>query len=133
MKARDGVQLGQIFDLVVDSHGRVDFAIVNQPSPSPEDGLPGRLVVVPFGTLTIAKAKTHKIRVVFNEDKEKFYEVPDWGNENLADLKQAASVDRYYGIQPSWTETGKAPEDWMLLRILDARRWDYWGERPQGF
>lgn len=31
VKARDGVQLGRIFDLVVDSHGHVDFAIVSQP------------------------------------------------------------------------------------------------------
>ena len=109
VKARDGVQLGQIFDLVVDSRGHVDFAIVNQPSPSPEDGLPDRLVVVPFGTLMISKAKSNNIRVVFSENKEKFYEGPDWGNENLSNLKQAASVDRYYGIQPYWTAaTGKA-------------------------
>ena len=108
VKARHGVQLGQIFDLVVDSRGHVDFAIVNQPSLSPEDGLPDRLVVVPFGTLMISKAKSDNIRVVFSENKEKFYEGPDWGTENLSDLKQAASVDRYYGVQPYWTAAGGA-------------------------
>jgi len=106
VKARDGVQLGQIFDLVVDSRGHVDFAIVSQ---SGFEEFSGRLVVVPFSTLMISKAKSHKISVVFNDDKEKFYEGPDYGTENPANLQQAASVDRYYGIQPYWTEAaGKA-------------------------
>ncbi len=106
VKARDGVPLGQIFDLVVDSHGRVDFAIVNQPG---FEEFTGRAVVVPFSILKISKAKSGKISVVFNAEKEKFYEGPDWGYENLADPKQDASVDRYYGIQPYWTEgAGKA-------------------------
>ncbi len=130
VEARDGVKLGQIFDLVADSSGHLDFVIVSQPG---FEEFPGRLVVLPFGTLTIAKGETDTFRVIFDENKEKFYEGPDWSSENLADLKQAASVDRYYGIQSSWTQTGKATEDRMLLRILDARRWDPWGERSQGF
>ncbi len=127
VKSRDGVMLGTIFDLVADSNGRIDFAIVMQPG---IEEFPGRLVAVPFATLTLSEAGPSSIRVVFNEGKEKFYAGPAWSGK-LNDLKQAASVDRAYGIQPSWTETGKAPEDPMLLRILDARRWDLWGERLQ--
>ena len=102
VKSRDGAGLGQIFDLVVDSRGHVDFAIVNQAG---FEEFEGRTVVVPFTTLTISKTKSNDIRVVFNEDKEKFYEGPDWGYENLANPKQAASVDRFYGIQPYWTQS----------------------------
>jgi len=104
VKARDGVQLGRIFNLMVDSNGHVDFAIVGQPGV--EDS-PGRLVVVPFSTLMISKGKSDKISVVFNADKEKFYEGPDWSDINLSNPKQAASVDRYYGIQPYWTRTAR--------------------------
>jgi len=104
VKARDGVQLGQILDLVVDSHGHLDFAIINQPG---FGQFSGALVVVPFGALTISKAKSGNILLVFNEDKEKFYEGPEW-YKNLADMKQATSVDKYYGIQPYWTESGKS-------------------------
>jgi hypothetical protein len=100
VKARDGVQLGRIFDLVVDSNGHVDFAIVGQPGV--EDS-PGRLVVVPYSTLMISKENSYKISVVFNADKEKFYEGPDRSDVNLSNPKQAASVDRYYGVQPYWT------------------------------
>ncbi len=107
VKARDGAKLGQIFDFVVDSNGHVDFAIVNTPSFNYD--FPERPVVVPFSTLMISKGKSGKFIVVFNADKEKFYEGPDyWGYESLSDAKQAAPVDRYYGIQPYWTrETGK--------------------------
>jgi len=106
VEARDGVQLGRIFDLVVDSHGHIDFAIVSQFG---SNDFPGRTVVVPFSILIISKEKSNKISVVFNAGREKFYKGPDWDNENLADLKQAASVDRYYGVGPRWTEgSGKS-------------------------
>ena len=106
VKSRHGVQLGQILDLVADSNGHLDFAIVSQPG---IDELGGRLAVVPFSMLRISKAAPHKMSVVFNADKEKFYEGPDWDYVHLSDMKQAASVDRYYGIHPYWTKrTGKA-------------------------
>jgi len=66
-------------------------------------------VVVPFSTLMISKGpkgQSNTISVVFKADKEKFYEGPNLGDENLSDLKQAGSVDRYYGIEPYWTEGG---------------------------
>ena len=96
-----GMELGQIFDLVVDSNGHVDFAIVLQPS---FDEFTGRLVVVPFSTLMISKGRYDKISVVFNADKDKFNESPDWSNINLSDPEQAVSVDRYYGVAPYWTQ-----------------------------
>ena len=140
VKSRDGAKLGQIFDLVVDSHGRVDFAIVSQVIPSNlADPWPGHIVAVPFGALKISEGKSQRIQVVFSADKEKFYEAPDfYGNKDLANRQKVTEVDRYFGIQPSWMEgghtaAGQAGEDWMLLRILDARRWDHWGEKPQNF
>ena len=106
VKSPDGVTLGQIFDLVVDSQGHVDFAIVSQPG---FEEFPGRLVPVPFASLTISKGKPEQTHVVLNADKEKFYEAPNWGDENLASRQQAASEYRYFGVHPYWTEeTGKA-------------------------
>ncbi len=107
VKARSGVNLGQIFDLVADSSGRLDFALVIQPG---FEEFPGRVVVVPFQTLMISKGGDRKIHVAFNEDKEKFYEGPDYGTENPSNPKQAASVDYYYGIQPSWTPMGQCAD-----------------------
>ena len=101
VQSRDGVTLGRIFDLVVDSHGHVDFAIVSQPG---FEDFPGRLVAVPFSSLRISKGRSAPTLVVLNTDKEKFYEAPDWGNKNLADRQQAADMDRYFGVQPYWTE-----------------------------
>jgi len=105
VKSPDAVTLGQIFDLVVDSQGHVDFAIVSQPG---FEEFPGRLVAVPFNSLMISEGRSQQTHVVFNADKEKFYEAPDWGEENLANRQQAASLDRYFGVSPYWTkETGK--------------------------
>ncbi len=116
VEARDGAQLGRIFDLVVDSNGHVDFAIVGQPGV--EDS-PGRLVVVPFSTLKLPEGNPDKISVVFKADKEKFYEGPDFSDISPSDSKQVASVDRYYGVQPYWTgAAGKqAPIDKPFLEV----------------
>ncbi len=107
VRARDGATLGQIVDPVADSSGHLDFALVSQPG---FEEFPGRVVVVPIQTLMISKGGDHKIHVVFNEDKEKFYEGPDYGTKNLSNPKQAASVDYYYGIQPSWTPIGQCAD-----------------------
>jgi hypothetical protein len=106
VRSWDGVTLGQIFDLVVDSRGHVDFAIVSQPG---MEEFPGRLVAVPFGSLRISQGKSEQTLVVLNADKEKFYEAPSWGDKDLANRQQAASLDRYFGVQPYWTDkTGKS-------------------------
>jgi hypothetical protein len=51
-------------------------------------------------SLVLSKAKSHAIRVVLNAGREKVYEGSDYNTENLANRQQAASVDRYYSIQP---------------------------------
>ncbi len=101
VKARDGAELGKIFDLVIDSQGHVDFAIVSQPD---FEQFPGRYVAVPFDSLLIWQGKSQQLHAVLNADKEKFYAAADWGTLNLADRKQAADLDRYFGVQPYWTE-----------------------------
>ncbi len=101
VKASDGTQMGKLFDVMFDSHGRVDFALISQPG---FDEFPGRIVAVPIQSLMIPEGRFPQGAVVLKVDKEKFYEAPDWGNENLADLRQAASLDRYFGVQPYWTE-----------------------------
>ena len=106
VKSPDGVTLGQIFDLVVDSRGHVDFAIVSQPG---FEEFPGRLITVPFSSLRISERGSAPTMAVLKADKEKFYEAPSWGERNLANRQQAASLDRYFGVRPHWTEeTGKA-------------------------
>jgi len=76
VKSRDGVRLGKIFDLLVDSQGHMDFAIVSQPG---FQEFPGRLVAVPFSSLRIWEGKSQEIHVVLNYSKEKFWEAPNWG------------------------------------------------------
>ena len=137
VKARDGVELGRIFDLVITSHGNVAFAIVSQVTPPGlEDPWPGHIVAVPFGALKISKGESQKIQVVFNGDKEKFYEASEapssfFHSGGQVNLQTVTTLDRYFGVQPYWTEGGHTAEDRMLIRILDARRWDHWGEMPQ--
>ncbi len=102
VKSPDGVELGKIFDLVVDSRGHVDFAIISQPGLDLD--FSGRLVAVPFTALKISEGRSQEIHVVLIADKEKFYEAPSWGQEDLANRQQAASLDRYFGVRPYWTE-----------------------------
>jgi hypothetical protein len=110
VKARDGVELGTIFNLVITSHGNVDFAIVDQVPPPGTygDEWSGHIVAVPFSTLTISKGKSQELQVVFNADKEKFYEAPDapsslFHNGGQVKPQTVAQLYRYFGVQPRWT------------------------------
>jgi hypothetical protein len=110
VKARDGVELGSIRDLVITSQGNVDFAIVDQVVP-PDWGVdpwPGHIVAIPFSALKISKGKSQELRVVFNADKEKFYEAPEapssfFHNGGQVNLQTVTQLDRYFGVQPYWT------------------------------
>jgi len=109
VKDRDGVELGRILDLVISSQGNVAFAIVNQVyPPGTDDYLAAHVVAVPFSTLTISKGKSRELQVVFNADKEKFYEAPDapssfFNSEGQVNLNKVAELDRYFGVEPYWT------------------------------
>ncbi len=105
VKARDGVELGTIYDLVLDSNGRVDFAAVLPPYADEYTGGP---VVVPFSTLKITKANSPEVSVVFNADKQEFYRGPIFGSTNFDNPQEIAQVYRHYGVAPYWTgATGK--------------------------
>lgn len=111
VKARDGVQLGKILDLVVDSHGHVDFAIVNQVIPPGAEDWFGHIVAVPFSALLISKGNSQKLQVVFNAGKEKFYEAPEapssfFHSGGQVSLQEATAMYRYFGVQPYWIEEG---------------------------
>jgi sporulation protein YlmC with PRC-barrel domain len=101
VKDRDGVPLGQISDLVLDCNGRIDFTIVNQPG---SDQFPARRVLVPFRSLMISREEPDTIRVVFNTEREKFHEGPEWDRENLADMNKIYSVYGHYGLAPAWSD-----------------------------
>ena len=110
VKARDGVQLGNIIDLVITSQGNVDFALVSQVLPQGAEASYGfeHIVAVPFSALTISKGKSQEPRVVFNADKEKFYDAPEaslsfFRSGGQVNLQRVTELDRYFGVQPYWT------------------------------
>jgi len=110
VKARDGVDLGRIFDVVIASEGDAGFAIVDQVVPPGAEGdlWGGHVVAVPFSALTISKGNSRGLRVVFNADKEKFYEAPDapsvfFQNGGQVSPQEVIQIDRYFGVEPYWT------------------------------
>jgi hypothetical protein len=110
VKDRNGVPLGNIYDLVMTSQGNVDFAIVNQvlPKGAEVDYNYWHTVAVPLSVLTIKEGKSQKLKVVFNADKEKFYEAPFaplsfLQSRGRVDPHKVAELDRYFGVQPPWT------------------------------
>ena len=103
VKSLEGEDLGRILNLEVDSLGRVDFAMVV------EDGFeefPGRLVAVPFSTLTVSEGKTGQIQVTLNADKEEFYTAPDFNANDLDSRQWVTKMYRYFGEEPYWAEEG---------------------------
>lgn len=95
---------------MITSRGNVDFAIVDQVVPPGQEfeWYGGHIVAVPFNALTISKGKSQELQVVLNADKEKFYEAPEapssfFHSAGQVNLRMAAQLDRYFGVEPPWT------------------------------
>jgi len=99
VKNHQGQFLGRIQDFVIDSNGRVVFAIISKPG---RLGIRGEPVAVPFHTLSFGSGKNE---LVLDISREKFASAPRYDRKtDLENSAQAANIYRYFGVQPYWTE-----------------------------
>ncbi len=96
-----GEQLGKITDFVIDSGGRVTFAVLSYGGFMYLDG--GNSVAIPFSALTYDRTGRH---FVLNVSKEKLESAPIFALKDLSNEKWADDVYRYFGQMPYWTEGG---------------------------
>jgi hypothetical protein len=98
----DGEFLGRVTDFVVDSEGRIEFAIVQLGFP--EVGRDSKLVAVPFSALSGSEGKYY----VLDTTREKLASAPGFdAKKDLSDPSFTENVYEYFGLQPPWTEGGQ--------------------------
>jgi sporulation protein YlmC with PRC-barrel domain len=100
IKNAQGEYLGRITDLIVDTNGRVDFALIGQPGIF---GFHGKLIAVPFQALTYDAKARH---LVLNVSKKALDEAPAFARKMIADRRQSEEIYKYFGQQPYWTDEG---------------------------
>lgn len=113
-----GEMLGTVNAFVNDSEGHIAFVILWQGAF--EDINAARYVAIPFSALSVSGNEPTQRTVVLNLDKRTLDSVPSFDKtKDLNDSDWAASIYRYFGQVPYWTEeeAGKAgpatnlPED----------------------
>ena len=98
-----GQTLGIITAFVVDSRGRIAFAILWQAPPEVTHA--GRSVVVPFSALSIRRMERAEVTVVLNMEKGAMDSAPSLdGTNDLNNNEWAAKIYRHFGATPYWTE-----------------------------
>jgi sporulation protein YlmC with PRC-barrel domain len=93
VKNMQGEDLGTLDDFVIDTDGRVGFAILSHAD---------KLVAVPFDAITYDQSEK---RLSLNMSKERIESAPAF--DKSTDLSRSAWTDeifRYYGVQPYWGE-----------------------------
>jgi len=99
VKNHEGEYLGRMQDFVIDSNGRIVFAIISKPGFL---GIRGPAVAVPFEALSFGGGGNS---FVLDMSREKFASAPLFDKKaELGNPAWAANVYRYYGIQPYWTD-----------------------------
>jgi hypothetical protein len=96
--------LGLVNEVIVDSRGQA-FAVVNH-GDYDIYGEGGVNTPVPIAALRISETKSGKERIVLNTDMEHMDFAPYYDPTQTNSPQYEASIDRYFGIQPSWTEAG---------------------------
>ena len=96
--------LGLVNEVIVDSRGQA-FAIVNH-GDYDIYGEGGVNTPVPIAALWIWENNSGKERIVLNTDMEHMDFAPYYDPSKSNNPQYEASIDRYFGIQPYWTEAG---------------------------
>ncbi len=95
-----GEVLGTITDFIVNSDGRIEFAILSQRTSKAGQG---RTVAIPFDALSYEALPDH---FVLNMTVERLNAAPNFDPKDLSNPKFAEEVYRYFGLGPNWTEQG---------------------------
>ena len=93
VKNMQGEDLGTLDDFVIDTDGRVGFAILSHAD---------KFVAIPFDAITYDQSEK---RLSLNMSKERIDSAPAF--DKSTDLSRSAWTDeifRYYGVQPYWGE-----------------------------
>ena len=99
VRNHQGEYLGRMQDFVIDSNGRVVFAIISKPGIL---GIRGEPVAVPFVALSFGSEKGE---LVLDMSRDRFASAPHYDRKtDLENPAWAVDVYRYFGIQPYWTE-----------------------------
>jgi sporulation protein YlmC with PRC-barrel domain len=98
VKNLQGEELGRITDFVIDSQGRVAFAILSH------GGflrMGEKSVAIPFKALSYDRKGRH---FVLDMSKDRLKSAPSFALRDLYNEKWAGEDYRYFGQQPYWTE-----------------------------
>lgn len=99
-----GQFLGLVNGIMVDSNGQA-FAIVNH-GDYDLYGPGGVNTPVPIAALRISETKGGKEDIVLNSDTEHMDFAPYLDPTKTKSAQYEANIDRYFGVQPSWSEGG---------------------------
>jgi hypothetical protein len=102
VKNPQGRFLGLVDGILIDSKGQA-FAIVNH-GDYDIYGPGGVNTPVPIAALRISETKFGKERIVLNTDTEHMDFAPYYDPIQADNPQYTANIDRYFGIQPSWSE-----------------------------
>jgi hypothetical protein len=94
--------LGLVNGILIDSKGEA-FALVNH-GDSDLYGAGGVNTLVPIAALRISETKLGKDRIVLNTDTEHMDFAPYYDPAQIDNPQYTANIDRYFGIQPSWSK-----------------------------
>lgn len=93
VKNLQGEKLGEIKDFVIDSRGRVPFAMLSHG---------GKMIAVPYSALWVEQGGSF---FVMDANEEKLASAPAVGEkENSINQAKAREIYKYFGQSPYWTE-----------------------------
>ncbi|RPJ04931.1 MAG: PRC-barrel domain containing protein [Deltaproteobacteria bacterium] len=98
VKGPQGEEFGKISDYVIDTNGRIPFAIVAYAEKS---------VAIPFGTLTYNSEGKH---LVLSLSKERLDSAPAFDKSALANRTWVEDTYKYFGQAPYWSDAGMTQE-----------------------
>jgi uncharacterized protein YrrD len=91
--SKDGSHIAYVDDFIVNRDGHIAYVVL-----SDVGGMEGKMVAVPLGI--ISREEEHLF--ILHTSRETLFASPAFSWPDATDLRYAADIQRYYGLQPYW-------------------------------
>ena len=107
VRNKQGEDLGKIKDFVIDSRGRIQYALLSEGGVM---GVGSKMFAVPFEALSYNPKDAKDHYFTLNMSKDQLAKAPVFDEEHFTDRTWSDRVYRFFGVQSRWSDEGM-PKD----------------------
>ncbi len=127
VRNKEGEDLGKIKDFVIDSRGRVQYALLSEGGVM---GVGSKTYAVPFEALSYNPKDAKDHYFTLNMSKDQLAKAPVFDEEHFTDRTWTDRVYRFFGVQSRWSDEGMHMDKGRMSHDKGMESGSQYGTQP---